>query len=82
MSDPMLTRIVATYWQNQDDAYDNEPGVDQVLTLTIETAGAGPYLVVSTERWAMDHPKELHRLMKAFVAAGKPLFEKPPCLSN
>jgi hypothetical protein len=38
--------------------------------------------VVSTERWAMDHPKELHRLMKAFVAAGEPLFETPPCPSN
>ena len=73
MSDPMLTRLVATYYQPADEC---DPGVDQVLTLTLDTAGAGPYLVIQTERWAMNDPKELHRLIKAFVAAGAPLFEK------
>ena len=29
-------------------------------------------------QWSMEHPKELHRLLKAFVAADEPLFEKPP----
>jgi hypothetical protein len=75
MSDPMLMRLVATYYQSADDC---DPGVDQVLTLTLDTAGAGPFLVISTERWAMNDPKELHRLIKAFVAAGEPLFEKRP----
>ena len=78
MSDPLLNRLMATYYQEGDDC---DTGADQVLTLTLDTAGAGPYLVIRTERWAMDDPNELHRLMKAFVAAGEPLFEKPPCLS-
>jgi hypothetical protein len=81
MSDPMLTRIVATYWQDADSG-DPGPGEDQLLTLTLETAGAGPYLVVNTSRWAMDEPEELLRLLQDFVAAGAPLFEKPPCPSN
>ena len=79
MSDPLLNRLTATYYQDADDC---DAGMDQVLTLTLDTAGAGPYLVIQTERWAMNHPKELHRLLKAFVAAGEPLFGKPPCLSD
>jgi hypothetical protein len=75
----VLNRLTATYYQEGDDC---DTGADQLLTLTLDTAGAGPYLVVSTERWAMNHPKELHRLMKAFVAAGAPLFEEPSCLSD
>ena len=73
MTHPVLNRLTATYYQDADGC---DPGMDQVLTLTLDTEGAGPYLVIQTERWAMDHPKELHRLLKAFVAAGEPLFEK------
>ena len=76
MTHPVLNRLMATYYQDADDCDANQ---DQVLTLILETAGDKPYLVIRTERWAMEHPKELHRLMKAFVAAGEPLFEKPPC---
>lgn len=76
MIKPTINRLVATYYQDADDC---DRGVDQILTLTLDTAGAKPYLVIQTERWAMDHPKELHRLMKAFVAAGEPLFKEPIC---
>jgi hypothetical protein len=51
--------------------------MDQVLTLTLDTAGAEPFLIISTERWAMDYPEELNTLLKTFVLAGAPLFEKP-----
>jgi hypothetical protein len=66
MSNPLLTRVVATYCQNQDDAYDNDTGIDQVLTLTLESAYAGPYLVIRTERWAMDRPRELTQILRDF----------------
>jgi hypothetical protein len=79
MNQPVINRLVATYYQDADGC---DSGMDQVLTLTLDTAGNEPYLVISTERWAIDHPKELHRLLKTFVAAGAPLFEKPPCPSD
>jgi hypothetical protein len=75
MIQPTLTRLVAHYYQDADDC---DRGVDQVLTLTLDTAGVDPFLVVSTERWAMDTPEELLRLLDTFVADGTPLFEKPP----
>ena len=79
MTPPVLNRLTATYYQDADSC---DPGMDQVLTLTLDTEGAGPYLVISTERWAFNDPEEFNSLMKAFVAAGEPLFEKPPCLSE
>ena len=79
MIEPTINRLVATYYQDADDC---DRGVDQVLTLTLDTVGADPYLAISTERWAIDHPEELLRILEAFVAAGMPLFEKPPCPSD
>jgi len=75
MTTPVLNRLTATYYQDADSC---DPGMDQVLTLTLDTAGAEPFLIISTERWAIDTPEELMRLLKAFVAAGQSLFEKPP----
>lgn len=76
MIKPMISRLVATYFQDADSC---DPETDQYLTLTMETAGDKPFLAISTERWSIDQPKELHRLLKAFVAAGEPLFKEPIC---
>lgn len=78
MTLPVLNRLTATYYQDADSC---DSGMDQVLTLTLDTAGAEPFLIISTERWAMDYPEELNSLLKTFVVSGAPLFEKPPCPS-
>jgi len=75
MIEPAINRLVATYYQEADSC---DPGMDQVITLTLDTAGAEPFLIISTERWAMDQPEELLHLLETFVAAGTPLFEKSP----
>lgn len=47
-----LCKAQITLTQPDDD---NGPGIDdQYLTVKVEDAGAGPYLVLETERWAMD----------------------------
>ena len=49
-----LAALTATYEQ-AGDAWDI---ADQELKVEIADAGAGPYVVLSTERWAMN-PEEL-----------------------
>ena len=47
-----LCKAQITLTQPDDD---NGPGIDdQYLTVKVEDAGAGPYLVLETTRWAMD----------------------------
>ena len=74
--------LTVNYYQSPDDNAPDDHHGDQFLTLTLETVGAGPYLVISTQRWAFNDPEEFNSLLKAFVAAGEPLFESPPCLSD
>jgi len=71
---PTLHRLEATYYQDADGC---DPGVDQVLTLTLEEAGGGPFVTLRTARWAIDDRQELIALLREFEAAGRPLFEKP-----
>jgi hypothetical protein len=35
----------------------------QQINIEIEDGGGGKYLVLSTERWAVDSPKELEKLL-------------------
>lgn len=71
---PTLMSVTAVYMQDGDGALEASP-VDQTLTLTMTHCGAGPYLVIDTERWAVESPKELHRLIKRFAAQVEYLFD-------
>jgi len=66
-----LMSVTAVYMQDGDGDQD----ADQTLTLTMTHCGAGPYLVVETERWALDCPKEMNRLVKQFAAQVEYLFD-------
>ena len=60
--------------QNGDaiDGYGNS----QKLRITLETAGSGPFLVMRTDRWSMDHPDEVYGLLKRVWTQCAPLFEE------
>jgi hypothetical protein len=71
---------VRAEWMQDDD--DNGNGNTQALTIEMTHAGAGPYLVVETKRWAIDNPEELLEVLDGFSEQVKPLFErKPECTS-
>lgn len=71
---PTLMSIKAEYVQSPDGD-DPRRGDDQTLTLEMTHCGAGPYLVIATDRWAFDRPKELHRLVRNFAAQVESLFD-------
>lgn len=74
---PTLMSIRAEYVQSPDGD-DCTPGYpDQTLTLEMTHCGAGPFLVIETERWAFDRPKELHRLVQSFAQVAT-LFDQEP----
>lgn len=69
---PTLMSVTAVYMQDGDGGVSD---VSQTLTLSMTHCGAGPYLVLETERWAVDRPKELTRLVKQFAAQVEYLFD-------
>ena len=56
-----LSHISAAFSQEADSCDDNE--LCQTLAVKIEDAGAGPYFVIETSRWAID-PEGLPELVK------------------
>jgi len=55
---------------SQDEDSDGRPGVDtQSLTVYVADAGGGPYLVIETERWAIDDLDELADMLRMFQQA-------------
>lgn len=60
-----------TFLQNADSCQEGD--LPQQLTVSTEDAGGGPYLVLSTERWALD-PGDIPRLAALLrrCAKGKP----------
>jgi hypothetical protein len=74
MSDPMLMSVRADYMQDGDDS--SSYPASQTLSIEMTHCGAGPYLVVKTERWAMDHPEELLTVLDGFSEQVKPLFDR------
>lgn len=52
--------ITATYEQDPDSLSDKE----QFLTVTVKDSGAGPYLVINTDEWAIDSPADLKPIME------------------
>lgn len=69
---PTLMSITAVYMQDGDGG---APEADQTLTMSMTHCGAGPYIVIETERWAMDRPKDFNRLIKTFAAQVEYLFD-------
>jgi hypothetical protein len=67
--------VTAIYVQDADGAQDKQDGDSQELTLSMTTCGDAPYLMVSTDRWTVDRPKEITRLVKQFVAQVEFLFD-------
>jgi hypothetical protein len=65
---------VKAEWMQDDD--DNGNGNTQALTIEMTHAGAGPYLVLETKRWAFDEPEELLTVLDGFSEQVKPLFGK------
>jgi hypothetical protein len=70
---PTLLSVTAIYAQDADGDQDN--GQDQELKLSMMTCGGAPYLVIETQRWAIDRPKELNHLVKQFAAQVEFLFD-------
>lgn len=70
---PTLMSVTAEYRQDSDD--DQIDGDEQELKLSMVTGGGAPYLVIETQRWAVDRPKELSRLVKQFAAQVEYLFD-------
>lgn len=73
---PCLMSVTAVYVQESDR--DDMGMDDQRLILEMTHCGAGPFLVISTQRWAMDRPKELHHLVRDFAAQVESLFDQEP----
>lgn len=70
---PALMSVTAVYMQDGDGA--QELPTEQTLTLTMTHCGAAPYLILETDRWAVDSSKELNRLVKQFAAQVEYLFD-------
>jgi len=68
-----LMSVRAEYMQDDDD---NGDGESQALSVEMTHAGAGPYLVVKTKRWAIDNPEELLTVLDGFSEQVKPLFDR------
>lgn len=68
-----LMSITAVYVQDADGDQDSDAA--QELKLSMTTCGTSPYLVIETQRWAVDRPKELTRLVKQFAAQVEALFD-------
>jgi hypothetical protein len=68
-----LMSITAVYVQDADG--DQDGGGSQELKLSMTTCGDAPYLVIETQRWAVDRPKEITRLVKQFAAQVEALFD-------
>ena len=64
-------KLTATYSQEPDcEQTGSEP---QFLYLSVEDCGGGPYIVMETERWAMDSVDDFIELLKEFKKKYKKL---------
>lgn len=59
---PVLQGIKHTYYQEADSC---DPAIHdrQELIIEVQDGGGGPYVILKTERWAMDTPDELTPLI-------------------
>lgn len=67
-----LNNVIVEYVQETDG---NSSGVQELMVEFIH-CGAGPYLVLKTQRWAFDEPSELLDLLHEAKEHIEPLFER------
>lgn len=70
MTEPWDVPMTASFAYMQDaDSCDDQP---QTLTVEVDDAGGGPYLVLKTQRWAID-PDDIPRFVRMLrrALAGK-----------
>ena len=68
-----LQGIRHVYSQDADDSSD-EPGSWQEIIIESVDAGGGPYVVITTKRWAIDVDADLDQ----FIAAIRAVVPKEP----
>ena len=74
-----LSSVIVEYAQETDgDDMDQARRAGDLQELTVEFThcGAGPYLILKTERWTVDEPSELLNLLLEANERIKPLFER------
>ena len=54
-----ISEIAVTFSQDGDSI---EPGI-QTLTIMIQDAGGGPFLILETDRWAVDSEREMNKVL-------------------
>lgn len=71
----MLTcsEVVCTFHGDADDSVQKYDMTE--LKVTVTHAGAGPYLVIETDRWAFDEPAELTAILEKVKKRCFKLFE-------
>lgn len=71
----MLTcnEVVCRFYDHDDDNHCGEP---TELEVQVAHVGAGPFLVIETERWAIDEPCELEAILMQVRNQCYPLFDR------
>lgn len=64
-----IESVRVDYMQEEDSCSSDGP---QVLTVETQDAGGGPYLVISTTRWAIERPEDLLPLLRRVLALAEP----------
>lgn len=68
--DITLTEWTCEFYQ-ENDTCEQHQDTGQVLTITATDGGGGHYLVLQTDRWAVDTPQDLVALMEGVLQIGK-----------
>lgn len=73
-----LNNVIVEYSQETDgdDVHEVRRAGSQELTVEFTHCGAGHYLVLKTQRWAIDEPSELLNLLLEAKERIEPLFER------
>lgn len=62
----VVESVSVTYIQQADSNSPSSADDHQRLVIATENSGAGFYLVLSTERWAIEKPEEMTNLLNDF----------------
>ena len=73
---PQISQVKAVYFQDADGDDLRQTGEMQELIVEMTQCGAEPYIVLQTERWAIDEEKELTDLLLEFDRQVAPLFAR------
>jgi hypothetical protein len=70
-----VSQVTVNFTQPVDGEDDRRNGA-QCLTVMVTHCGDGPYLVLTTDRWAMDYPDDLKVLLDEVARQTKLLFAR------